>query len=475
MIEELSPSPAPSAPEAGAWRLEPGVCSQSEPAITLDNVSKRYWLTGASYRLLRDDLAQMAGGFAAALGSRLSALGKRRARPRPSFAGCPEPRAESRDLPEGEEFWALRDVSLTVQPGEALGVIGPNGVGKSTILKLIAGIVHPTTGRISLRGRVGALIEVGAGIHPELTGRENVFLYGSLMGLPRLEIARKFDSIVAFAELERFIDQPVKRYSTGMQMRLGFAVAAHLDPEILLVDEVLAVGDAAFQQKCMARMRAIRAAGATVVYVSHALETVVSICDRGLFLSDGRVAFLGPVAEAAHAYMERLNQGRLKAPEIHLEVEGLDHGRVTHAAKLGAVTLLNAQGEETRVLEVGEEATFRVEIAFQEDLTAPVVGFILRNSGGVEVYNTNTQWMKRPLGRFQAGQRVVLEYRQRLPLVQGQYILNTGIAYGDLRAFCDWREEALSFFVKDSSGAQGVANLQTRVFIDGREVEEESL
>jgi lipopolysaccharide transport system ATP-binding protein len=466
MIEELSLSPAPSEPETGADRLAPGACL-SEPAIVLDNVSKRYWLSGASYRLLRDDLAQMAGGFAAALGSRLSALGRNRSRL------SREPRAESRELPGGgEEFWALRDVSLTVQPGEALGVIGPNGVGKSTILKLIAGIVHPTTGRISLRGRVGALIEVGAGIHPELTGRENVFLYGSLMGLPRLEIARKFDSIVQFAELERFIDQPVKRYSTGMQMRLGFAVAAHLDPEILLVDEVLAVGDAAFQQKCMARMRAIRAAGATVVYVSHALETVVSICDRGLFLSDGRVAFLGPVAEAAHAYLDRLKQGRIKAPEIHLEVEGLDHGRVTHAAKLGAVTLLNARGEETRVLEAGEDVTFRVEITFLEELTGPVVGFILRNSSGVEVYNTNSQWMKRPLGRFRTGQHVVLEYRQRLPLIQGQYILNTGVAYGDLRAFCDWREEALSFFVRDSSGAQGVANLQTRVFIDGREVDE---
>jgi lipopolysaccharide transport system ATP-binding protein len=473
MIEELSPSPAPYAPSTDVFRLTPDDAPRVEPAIVLDNVSKRYWLSGASYRLLRDDLAQVAARvnpfrpLRGALGARLTALGRKRA------SAGEEQLADNGALPQnGEEFWALRDVSLTVQPGEALGVIGPNGVGKSTILKLIAGIVHPTTGRISLRGRVGALIEVGAGIHPELTGRENVFLYGSLMGLPRQEIARKFDSIVAFAELERFIDQPVKRYSSGMQMRLGFAVAAHLDPDILLVDEVLAVGDASFQQKCMERMRAIRAAGATVVYVSHALETVVAICDRGLFLSDGRVAFLGTAGEAAHAYLERLKQGRIKAPEIHLEVEGLDHGRVTHAAKLGAVTLLNARGEETRVLEAGEEVTFRVEITFLEELTGPVVGFILRNSSGVEVYNTNSQWMKRPLGRFRAGQHVVLEYRQRLPLIQGQYILNTGVAYGDLRAFCDWREEALSFFVRDSSGAQGVANLQTRVFIDGQEVEQ---
>jgi ABC-type multidrug transport system ATPase subunit len=323
-----------------------------------------------------------------------------------------------------------------------------------------------------MRGRVGALIEVGAGIHPELTGRENVFLYASLMGLTRSEIARKWDSIVDFAELEQFIDQPVKRYSSGMQMRLGFSVAAHMDPEILLVDEVLAVGDASFQKKCMERMARIRAAGATVVYVSHALETVASHCSRGLYIDHGRVAYLGPVREAIHAYLDRVERTARTDQEVLEQVEGLRTDQVTHGAKVGEVTLQNARGEETLVLDAGEEATFRVEITCREDLEEPIVGFILRNSAGVEVYNTNNQWMKRTSGSFRAGQRILVEYRQRMPLIQGQYVLNTGIAYGDLHGFCDWRDDALTFYVKDASGAQGVANLGTRILIDGEELPE---
>ncbi|HYW30022.1 MAG TPA: polysaccharide ABC transporter ATP-binding protein [Gemmatimonas sp.] len=211
----------------------------------------------------------------------------------PMFArrlvGRPEPGA---GLWHGE-FWALRDVNFRVAPGEALGLIGPNGAGKSTILKLLTRIMTPTSGRCTVRGRIGALIEVAAGFHPDLTGRENVFLQGAIMGMPRREITRRFDEIVAFAGVEVFIDTPVKRYSSGMQARLGFAIAAHLDPDLLVVDEVLAVGDAAFQTKAFARVESLVASGIPVIVVSHQLEAIASLCTRALLLDRGQVVCTG--------------------------------------------------------------------------------------------------------------------------------------------------------------------------------------
>src|SRR5947207_14901 len=220
----------------------PGM-SDTPVAVFLDHVSKRYALGGAGYGSLREELSHLWRGR----------LGGERRR----------------------ELWALRDVSLETFPGQAVGILGPNGAGKSTILKLIAGIAHPTAGKLQVRGRLGALIEVGAGIHPELTGRENVYLYGSIIGLSRREISAKFDRIVAFAELERFLDTPVKKYSSGMQMRLAFAVAAHVEPEVLLVDEVLAVGDIRFQLRCLEKIREMRSQGTCIVVVSHNLSAVV--------------------------------------------------------------------------------------------------------------------------------------------------------------------------------------------------------
>src|SRR5436190_41206 len=187
------------------------------------------------------------------------------------------------DLAE-QEFWAVRDVSFEVGPGEALGIIGPNGAGKSTILKLLTKILRPTRGRMELQGRVGALIEVAAGFHPDLTGRENVFLQGAIMGMTRAEIARKFADIVEFAGVQEFIDTPVKRYSSGMNARLGFAIAAHLEPDVLLIDEVLSVGDMGFQQRCIERMGAFKKQGVTILFVSHNLQAVAGLCERALFL-----------------------------------------------------------------------------------------------------------------------------------------------------------------------------------------------
>jgi lipopolysaccharide transport system ATP-binding protein len=204
--------------------------------------------------------------------------------------------------PQSEVFWALKDVSFDVTQGEVVGIIGRNGAGKSTLLKILSRITEPTTGRVRIRGRVASLLEVGTGFHPELTGRENVFLNGAILGMTREEIKRKFDEIVAFAEVEKFLDTPVKRYSSGMYVRLAFAVAAHLEPEILIVDEVLAVGDAQFQKKCLGKMRDVVGVGRTVLFVSHQMSAIESICTRCVVLNSGQIKFAGTTAEAIRAY-----------------------------------------------------------------------------------------------------------------------------------------------------------------------------
>ncbi|MCU0309563.1 MAG: polysaccharide ABC transporter ATP-binding protein [Acidimicrobiales bacterium] len=226
---------------------------------------------------------------------------------------------------EREDFWALRDVSFEVKQGEVLGVIGRNGAGKSTLLKLLTRITGPTAGRIDLWGRVGSLLEVGTGFHPELTGRENVYLNGSILGMSRKEIDRQFDAIVDFAGVEKFLDTPVKRYSSGMYVRLAFAVAAHLETEILLVDEVLAVGDQEFQKKCLGKMHDVAVDGRTVLFVSHQLASITQLCDRAILLMDGALAFDGAVIEAADAYIGSIRtdrpQQRRRSPEAVLHID----------------------------------------------------------------------------------------------------------------------------------------------------------
>lgn len=210
-----------------------------------------------------------------------------------------------RRRPEGNvrEFWALRDVALTIGQAEVVGLIGRNGAGKSTLLKILSRITEPTTGRIDVYGRVASLLEVGIGFHPELSGRDNIYLNGAILGMSRQEIRRKFDEIVQFSEVERFLDTPVKRYSSGMYVRLAFAVAAHLEPDILVVDEVLAVGDAAFQQKCLGKIRDIRAKGRSVIAVSHNMATIANVCERVLWLQEGRLRMAGPTQEVVHRYL----------------------------------------------------------------------------------------------------------------------------------------------------------------------------
>ena len=246
---------------------------------------------------------------------------------------------------EAEEFWALRDVSFTVQPGEAIGIIGPNGAGKSTTLKLLTKILRPTMGVARTRGRVGALIEIAAGFHPDLTGRENLYLQGAILGMRRAEISRKLDAIVDFSGIREFIDTPVKRYSSGMNARLGFAIAAHVDPDVLLIDEVLAVGDFAFQQKCYERLAEFRRSGAAIVFVSHNMQAIVSLCDSAVLLRPGRGPIIGPVGQVAAAYASP--EGQTVDPRIHLDAVRLSErasgAPVTQAISPGTMLTLSAK------------------------------------------------------------------------------------------------------------------------------------
>src|SRR5664279_3041714 len=261
----------------------------ADSIITVENLSKRYLV-----------------GHQSVASSRYTALRDVIARGARDFVRKAADMAHGRQVVQGdevEEFWALKDVSFEVKRGEVLGIIGRNGAGKSTLLKILSRITEPTEGRVVLRGRVASLLEVGTGFHPELTGRENIFLNGAILGMTQREIRKKFDEIVAFAEVDRFLDTPVKRYSSGMYVRLAFAVAAHLEPEILIIDEVLAVGDAAFQKKCLGKMQEVAAGhGRTVLFVSHNSAALLNICRTGLWLQDGRVVQRGPIESVLRIY-----------------------------------------------------------------------------------------------------------------------------------------------------------------------------
>jgi lipopolysaccharide transport system ATP-binding protein len=255
-----------------------------------------------------------------------------------------------------ETFWALKDVNFDVQHGEVLGVIGRNGAGKSTLLKVLTRITEPTRGEVRLRGRVGSLLEVGTGFHPELTGRENIYLNGAILGMHRRETAAKFDEIVDFAEVEQFIDTPVKRYSSGMYLRLAFAVAAHLEPEILLVDEVLAVGDAAFQKKCLGKMGDVAKAGRTVLFVSHNMAAMSSLCENGLMLASGQVVKYGGIQEVIKHYLENNETHKsLFADLTHTRRKG------SQKAHIRSIHLLSGEGEN-RFPHTGEDIEFKLEV-----------------------------------------------------------------------------------------------------------------
>jgi lipopolysaccharide transport system ATP-binding protein len=280
----------------------------------------------------------------------------------------------------GSDVWALRDVSFAVEPGSAIGLVGRNGSGKSTLLRLLSGIIKPTSGHVAVGGRVGALLELGAGFHPDLTGRENVYLQGSIHGLTRTTIREKFDEIVAFAGLEDAIDLPVRTYSSGMYMRLGFAIAVHIEANILLLDEVFAVGDEAFQRKCFGKIFEFKQRGGTIVFVSHDASAVERLCDRAVLLKDGLVAFDGPTHDAIVQY-RRLLAGERNPEEraAGLKEWGGDVARIEN------VRLLGPEGEDRLQLLGGEPFTLALDLTADRALPAPHLGWELRDDAGILV------------------------------------------------------------------------------------------
>ncbi|MBA2706715.1 MAG: ABC transporter ATP-binding protein [Gemmatimonadaceae bacterium] len=281
-----------------------------------------------------------------------------------------------------ETFWALEDVSFEVGEGEVVGIIGRNGAGKSTLLKILSRITQPTRGRAEIYGRIGALLEVGTGFHPELTGRENIFLSGAILGMRRSEIARQFEAIVAFAEVDQFIDTPIKRYSSGMYMRLAFAVAAHLEPEILLVDEVLAVGDAAFQKKCLGKMEDVAGQGRTVFFVSHNTQAVRQLCTRGILLEHGRVAADGSVDSTLAVYNQRLRDMRIDA---ETGVNNPENRRGSGAVRFSAVSVEDLDGAERYTFGMGDTVRFRLSFTVNAPMRGVAIVVALRSGMSREI------------------------------------------------------------------------------------------
>ena len=283
-----------------------------------------------------------------------------------------------------EEFWALKDVNFEVNQGDVVGIIGRNGSGKSTLLKILSRIVEPTSGEITMHGRVASLLEVGTGFHPELTGRENIFFNGAILGMSQKEIRAKFDDIVEFSEVEKFLDTPVKFYSSGMYVRLAFSVAAHLDPDILIVDEVLAVGDAAFQKKCLGKMKDVAGQGRTVLFVSHNLSAVEELCDKGLHLSNGRLVSHGSIQSTVESYLDV--QANLSGSTQYKEPKSDRGGRVTK------ITTFNEKSSPNGVIHFGKKWMASVEFVITRRMQELTVAFGLKNASNVAV---RTNWSKK--------------------------------------------------------------------------------
>jgi lipopolysaccharide transport system ATP-binding protein len=327
-----------------------------------------------------------------------------------------------REAPPEERFWALRDVTFNVKPGEVVGIIGRNGAGKSTLLKILSRITNPTKGRIEIRGRVSSLLEVGTGFHPELTGRENIYLNGAILGMSRAEITRKFDEIIAFSEIEKFLDTPIKRYSSGMYVRLAFAVAAHLDPEILIVDEVLAVGDVAFQKKCLGKMGEFAGGGRTVVFVSHNMRAVVQLCKRALLLSFGE---LKCALSASQTVAEYLSEG-VSHTSGYTKLESCPprNQRGTREAEFVSFELLNSRGETSATLAFGEPAVMKITLRSLKTLNGVFVGFCFISSDGRELQGTSAHDSG---STFQPGIYVLSCLIDPMMLVPGRYFIRAAI------------------------------------------------
>jgi ABC-type polysaccharide/polyol phosphate transport system ATPase subunit len=367
------------------------------------------------------------------------------------------PRARPRHI----DFWALRDIGFEVEKGETLGLVGPNGCGKSTLLQIVCGILQPTSGRVVTRGRIAALLELGAGFNPEFTGRENVYLNGEIMGLSRAEIDKAMPSIESFAEIGEFIGRPVKEYSSGMYVRLAFSTAIHVDPEILIVDEALAVGDAVFANRCVRKFQELRERKITVLFVSHDLGLVKQLSDRAILLLNGRIAAQGAPNDVINRYIGLV----LAKEESKNKKDDRIHASFRHgdgSSEILGVEILNARGEPATAVTGGEPITVRVRSRFHQAKSDPMVGILIRTRIGMDVYGTNTSLERVRLGDFQPGDELEVDFAVECWLTPQQYTLTVATQNADGTSH-DWLDDAVAFDVVDTRAAAGVANLRAQV------------
>lgn len=396
------------------------------------------------------------------------------------------------------EFWAVRDVSFEIKKGETVGIIGRNGSGKSTLLQMICGTLTPTAGNIQVNGRVAALLELGAGFNPEFSGRENIFTNGALLGLSKSEIEARYDDIVAFADIGMFIEQPVKMYSSGMYVRVAFAIAANMDPSVLIIDEALAVGDLAFQAKCMARLKELTDSGTTILFVSHDLGSIRNICQKVLWLSEGEAVDFGPPKEVVESYVRKLhleiNKTTGAAPAIdvseksdeqpelvvesqnHLLAEG--HKRYGDGrASIVDVAMVNSSGHNVEMIDLHAEFTIRMTIKANADVERPVIGYSFRDlKGNFVVGAMNSNFPDVVMPSFLAGEVYIIQIKGKNNLAQGPYTLSVGleniVQQNKLHQFLDVIENALVFRSTFGSEIENVfpAMVWQAVDIDVRKV-----
>ena len=364
------------------------------------------------------------------------------------------------------EFWALRNINLHVDKGEVVALVGPNGSGKSTLLQIISGILQPSGGRVLCTGRIAALLELGAGFNAEFSGRDNVYLNGEIMGLSRKEMDRAFPQIETFAEIGKFIDRPVKEYSTGMYVRLAFSTAIHIDPEILIVDEALAVGDAIFAGRCIQKFEELRQRKVTVLLVSHDLGLVKRLADRAAFMLEGKIVMEGTPKDAVNQYVgyvldrERSAEKQSGANEGIAAKSSFRHG--DGASRIVDVRLLNGAGEPCRAFRPGESLMVRVRAVYRQTVADPVVGILIRNRIGMDVFGTNTRLEGIDLGPMQSGEALEVEFEVDCLLSRQEYTLTVATQYRNGLSQ-DWLDDVLDFQVVDTKDVAGVLNLNTRV------------
>ncbi|MEZ5403631.1 MAG: ABC transporter ATP-binding protein [Bryobacteraceae bacterium] len=362
----------------------------------------------------------------------------------------------------GREFWALREVSFRAAPGEFVAIVGPNGSGKSTLLQIVSGILQPTRGRVVAEGRIAALLELGAGFNPELTGRENVLLNSEVMGVARVDMRARMPAIEEFAGIGEYMDRPVKEYSSGMYVRLAFAAAIHVDPDILIVDEALAVGDAIFANRCVRKFEALKESGATVLFVSHDLGLVKRLADRAVLMVGGRVEADGPPESIVNRYIGMVHEWQRRPEEAAGAgpTSSFRHG--DGASRICSVEVLRGGANANTSIPSGSTVVIRVAAEFQLAAADPIVGILIRDRLGMDVFGTNTRVEGRRLGDFQPGEILQVDFEFDCLLAPQEYTLTAAVQNWD-GSSQDWRDGVLSFTITDGRATAGVASFPVSV------------